>query len=318
MTSPPSTWRSHPFTVGQAYIAKRTFNARPGGQFVKGRRYVFDHAGYSHYDSSTVFAFHEDGLSDPVCWGWHDDEPESKCAEAFEPLSASTMNPQNTSVCEHAYQRAISGEFSSADEAIAFLEKFQGQCRTNLLFQSRLAALYCVVGRVDDAERLIQDGLMHDPTHEKLLFSLGDIRLKQRKLDAVVAIASKLIEHHPSTHGGYYLMQLGLIYAGRYEDSIGFGREAMRRAELPALWLNEAVAMFQLERFEHCMAAAYHAIALSPSVLQERWGINEAIYALAKQGKEGEALELALQRQRVTPNWQADPVFVKALTLLTT
>jgi tetratricopeptide (TPR) repeat protein len=227
------------------------------------------------------------------------------------------MNLQDTSVCEQAYQRAISGEFVSSEEAIAFLENFQGKCRTDLLFQSRLAALYFVVGRVDDAERLIQDGLRLDPTHEKLLFSLGDVRLKQRQLDSVVAIASKIIEHHPDSHGGYYLMQLGLIYAGRYEESISFGREAILRAELPALWLNEAVACFQIERFEQCVVAAYCAIQLDPTVLQERWGINEAIYALAKQGMEDEALELALRRKQVTPNWQDDPVFVKALTLLT-
>lgn len=227
------------------------------------------------------------------------------------------MNPQETSVCEQAYQRAISGEFATQEEAILFLENFQGKCKTDLTFQCRLASLYFVVGRIDDEERLIQDGLKLDPTHMELLFSLGDIRLRQRQLDSVIAIASKIIEHHPDSHGGYYLMQLGLIYAGRYEESIGFGREALLRAEFPALWLNESVACFQIERFEQCVVAAYCAIQLDPTVLQERWGINEAIYALAKQGMEDEALELALKRKQVTPNWQDDPVFVKALTLLT-
>lgn len=227
------------------------------------------------------------------------------------------MNPQDTSVCEQAYQRAISGEFATPEEAIAFLEIFQGECRTDLSFQSRLASLYFAVGRIADEERLIQDGLKLYPMHKELLFSLGDIRLRQRQLDSVVAIAAKLIELHPDSHGGYYLMQLGLIYAGRYEESISFGREALLRTELPALWLNEAVACFQIERFEQCAVAAYCAIQLDPTVLQERWGINEAIYALANQGMEDEALELALRRKQVTPNWRDDPVFVKALTLLT-
>lgn len=84
MASSGTTWRSHPFTIGQAYVAKETFDALPVGQFVAGRRYVFDHVGYSHYDSSTVFRFYEEGMSEPVFWWWHDDQPESKCYESFE------------------------------------------------------------------------------------------------------------------------------------------------------------------------------------------------------------------------------------------
>lgn len=225
---------------------------------------------------------------------------------------------QNSLECEQAYELAISGKFPTADEAIAFLERFQEKCAKNLIFQSRLAALYFIYGRVDEAEKLIQEGLSIDPTHKELLFSLGDIRLKQRDLDAVVAIASRIIEFHPEACSGYYLMQLGLIYAGRYEESIPYGREAMKREEMPAFWLNESVACFQTGRYEQCAQSAYHAIQLDPKVLENRWGMNEAIYALGNLGRDDEALKLALRRKEATENWQDDPVFMKALTLLTT
>ena len=51
-----STWRKHPFEVGQWYVALQTVDdAR--GKFIAGTRYALRHIGYSHYDSSTVFTF---------------------------------------------------------------------------------------------------------------------------------------------------------------------------------------------------------------------------------------------------------------------
>lgn len=225
---------------------------------------------------------------------------------------------QGTSDCEQIYQRAISGEFATGEEAIAFLETCQQECAADLLFQSRLASLYFIHGRIEESEKLIQAGLKIDPAHLELLFSLGDIRLHQRDLDAVIAIATRIIELHPNAGSGYYLMQLGLIYAGNYEESLPYGREAMRRAEMPAFWLNEAVACFQTRRYEQCVQSAYHAIQLDPKVLQNAWGMNEAIYALGNLERDGEALKLALRRKEVTPNWQDDAVFLKALKLLAT
>jgi hypothetical protein len=70
--------------VGQIYVAKKTFIASPSSQFVMGKRYVFQDVGWSHYDSSTIFKFLEEGASNSIFWWWDDNQPESMCYENFE------------------------------------------------------------------------------------------------------------------------------------------------------------------------------------------------------------------------------------------
>ena len=51
MSEGPAFWRSHPFKPGITYVAKDTFPGFPTHEFIAGRRYGFDRAAYSRYDS---------------------------------------------------------------------------------------------------------------------------------------------------------------------------------------------------------------------------------------------------------------------------
>ncbi len=82
MASPNSTWRVHPFQTGLEYEPHSTFRGVAGDEFIVGKRYALTHVGYSHYDSSTVFRFLAQS-GESVEWWWHDDEPETLCAERF-------------------------------------------------------------------------------------------------------------------------------------------------------------------------------------------------------------------------------------------
>lgn len=84
MASADSTWRKHPFEVGQSYLALESFHGPLGAEFVAGKRYELRHVGYSHYDSSTVFTFQTQDLDEPGQWWWHDDEPDGLCAQRFQ------------------------------------------------------------------------------------------------------------------------------------------------------------------------------------------------------------------------------------------
>ena len=44
---------------------------------------MFDGVVYSHYDSSTIFTFHELGQSGLINWWWHDDQLDSLCKQHF-------------------------------------------------------------------------------------------------------------------------------------------------------------------------------------------------------------------------------------------
>lgn len=79
------TWRTHPLHLGALYIVFEPISTHAGG-FVPGQRYRLAGAGYSPYDSSTVFTFEEDGTELSAGWWWHDDEPDSLPAERFHPI----------------------------------------------------------------------------------------------------------------------------------------------------------------------------------------------------------------------------------------
>lgn len=77
------TWRSHPFSVGETYVAATSFASFPQGEFNAGEKYKLVQVSYSHYDNCTFFAFHRAGESGLYNWLWSDDESDALCCERF-------------------------------------------------------------------------------------------------------------------------------------------------------------------------------------------------------------------------------------------
>jgi hypothetical protein len=78
-----STWRSHPFEIGQTYVAAQSFVGFSNSNFIKGVSYKLCHVAYSHYDSATVFTFQAPSSNDSFNWWWYDEEQDSLCSERF-------------------------------------------------------------------------------------------------------------------------------------------------------------------------------------------------------------------------------------------
>ena len=88
MSSAHTTWRSHPFRAGLAYLALETFGEASGERFLTGRTYVFESAAYSHYDACSVFTFRDADSGERTSWWFHDDAPDeqlSRFSEAAAP-----------------------------------------------------------------------------------------------------------------------------------------------------------------------------------------------------------------------------------------
>ncbi len=84
MASSGTTWRKHPFKLGEKYIAKESVLSYPKSEFTSGRTYEFHHVGYSHHDSATVFTFIEKGKTEPEYWWWFDSDDDDLCLKLFE------------------------------------------------------------------------------------------------------------------------------------------------------------------------------------------------------------------------------------------
>jgi hypothetical protein len=73
MSSAHSTWRSHPFKTGRAYVALETFGEASGERFEADRAYVFENAAFSHYDGCSVFTFRDADSGERATWWLNDD-----------------------------------------------------------------------------------------------------------------------------------------------------------------------------------------------------------------------------------------------------
>lgn len=85
------TWRNHPLRLGALYTVSEPISTH-AGDFIPRQRYRLTDAGYSPYDSSTVFVFKVEGTELSIGWWWHDDEPDSLPSQRFYPATSITVN----------------------------------------------------------------------------------------------------------------------------------------------------------------------------------------------------------------------------------
>ena len=83
-----ATWRSHPFVVGERYIALTDNPDFTEGEVASGSQYQLDHIGHSHYDGASIFIFTCLATKEKVSWWWFDHAPDAACDEYFQPVSS--------------------------------------------------------------------------------------------------------------------------------------------------------------------------------------------------------------------------------------
>lgn len=221
--------------------------------------------------------------------------------------------------CEKAFQKVMDAQaFPDRAAAVRYFENERPTCGNDALYLSRLASFHLEAGRVREAAAAIDRGLALHPNHRELLFGKGSMDLQRGDLVAARSTAEKLVRADSGWYGGHYLMQRVLMDAGQFQESIGHGVRAIElsRGALTVLYLNVGVASYHAGKLEDCVRYVRMAIQKEPAVLSRPWGINEAIYALDRLERRAEALSLAKQRKQADPNWQSDPVLVRALKVM--
>jgi len=231
-----------------------------------------------------------------------------------------TLAPGTTaaaSVCDDASVAAK--RTSGVGAAISMLEEVKKQCSSEPKYLNDLAAYYFAGGRLNDASNTVEAGLRLDPNNKHLLFSWGDVQLSKSNPEGAKSTASRLMQLHPDSWGGPYLMQRALLDLRRFEDAIKYGDIAIglvKDSPVPAIYLNNAVASYHSRQNKLCVDYVEAAIARDPNVLKQAWGIDEAIYALHELGRRHEALALAKRRKEADPDWHKDPMLVRALRVM--
>ncbi len=78
-----STWRKHPFIIGNKYIARKDNPDFSLGNIALGQEYLLNYISHSHYDGASIFTFKCLSSDESVSWWWFDNAPEALCLDNF-------------------------------------------------------------------------------------------------------------------------------------------------------------------------------------------------------------------------------------------
>lgn len=220
--------------------------------------------------------------------------------------------------CEAIYQAVTdSTAFPTSQSKIRHLSE-QGQgCRGTGLYESRLAYFYVESGKIDEAARVLNQGLStRNDYHKQLKYSLADLDVTRGRLDQALRNATALKTEYPDWFGGYMLLAKITLMQRRFAESIQYGMEANKREPNSSVYLGLAIAHHQLDQDEQAVEAGLKAIEMDPLVVKSGAGVDETIYSLVRLNRPQDAIALAKARMKNDSAWRTDPVFVKAYEYL--
>lgn len=88
MSMSGSTWRDHPFVIGNQYISQADNpDFTNNGKIDSGCLYELVDINHSHYDGASIFAFKCLSTGELVSWWWFDQAADNLCLATFKPVT---------------------------------------------------------------------------------------------------------------------------------------------------------------------------------------------------------------------------------------
>jgi tetratricopeptide (TPR) repeat protein len=235
-------------------------------------------------------------------------------------MTSQTAMAKTATDCEAVFQAVTDAKaFPTPESKVQYLRERGRDCKGTGIYESRLAYFYVQAGNLDEAVKVLNQGLSTaNEYHKELKYSLADIYVTRGQLDRAFASATQLKDEYRDWYGGYMLLAKITLMQGKFAESVKYGTQANERAPSSSTYLGLAIAHHQLKEDEQAVAAGLKAIELDPTVLRSGVGMNETIYSLVRLTRYKDAAELVKNRMMNDGAWKADPTFVKAYDYLRT
>ncbi|MGY3441252.1 tetratricopeptide repeat protein [Bradyrhizobium sp. USDA 4473] len=216
--------------------------------------------------------------------------------------------------CEAVYHAVADAKtFPTPKSKAQYLRDNAQDCKGTGIYESRLAYFYVQSGELDEAVRVLKEGLSTPNSfHRELKYSLADIDVTRGELGRAFENGMKLKDEYSDWYGGYMLLAKVTLMQGQFAESVRYGSQANKLSPNSSTYLGLAIAYHQLQEDKEAVEAGLKAIELDPTVLRSGVGMNETIYSLVRLTRYKDAAELIKNRMMNDAAWQKDPTFIKA------
>jgi adenylate cyclase len=158
---------------------------------------------------------------------------------------------------------------------------------------------------LERAEELVQKALALDDSLAEAYSFLGRIYLTKRQHEKAIAEGERALALAPNSAFVHAALAFSLHFAGRYEESIGLYKKAIRLNPIPQSWYLTCLASsYRLTgRYEEAIALCKKVLHSNPDHLLAHLGLASAYNLL---GREEEARAEAAEVLRIDPKFSLD------------
>lgn len=229
-----------------------------------------------------------------------------------------TNNVNAVAICDDEFSNLFNNKaYTKIEEKIAYWEALNEQCGKTGLYEARLGQLYFDAKQYTKAKKINQYGITLDTQFQKeLLYGLADSEAALGNFEDAEEISEQVIEGYEDWAGGYLVYGKINFWQKNLLKSVAAFEMAVKLDEVASTYSMLAVNYHYLKEHEKVITAMQRALKLDENELKDRVAIPATASSLLKLGYIDEAEDLLLQHQRVRPESQDDPVFIKVALYL--
>ena len=159
------------------------------------------------------------------------------------------------------------------------------KCARSGLYEARLALLYVLDGRLDDARTAIDTGLALKTPYEKELTSvLANVEMGEGKLDDSLQRYERLIRIYPKFFDAYAGAGAVKVLQRRFSEALTYLSEARALGKTAAMYRNLIVTYDQLGKYDAAVSAVKEGYAFDISIGRDKEAMHAAAIAYCHLG----------------------------------
>ena len=233
----------------------------------------------------------------------------------FSCTGIATRAPNIDEYCDTEYESLSDDtKYPGWGERIEHWISLESKCGGNARYELRLAALYSLADRVDEAREALKRGLRTKSVLEKdLRLSLFDLDLRQGRLVEAEERALALIKEFPDWRGGHRALGQILMTQERFEESVSELELANKLEANAGTYTLLTMAYYKLGRYRESARSMQQALRLDRSKLTHTDAVLATAYSLVALGYTAQADDLLKKHAAVQPKALQVPAYAEAV-----
>ncbi len=227
--------------------------------------------------------------------------------------TAASGDYDRAAACDLSIALILETESSPSEQAIA-LEQLVYECAGTGLYEARLGVAYILIGRLEEAERLLQKSLETTTGFEReLKWVLADVFYLQSRGDEAETVARELIAKHPDWPGGYTALAKALLVTDDLEGVVSAAEMSNLLYEDAGNYLLLTMAHFNLGNYPESAQAMQTSLRMDMSGLTVTDAVASGALSLLVLGDYEAGWEMLQKHVELVPEAIDSPNYQHAL-----